>query len=125
MLTIMIFKNSTLGMLEGLRMESIPQKTRIELPDLVLMAVADLNHQTFPAHAATIQQHLTEKCDEMIIPSTASIEYCLTNLLKAKKIYTHNGGFRYVNVDSKIRETESSNFSCAHLRARRVSFSSV
>lgn len=125
MLANMIFKNSSLGMLEGLRMESIPQKTRIELPDLVLMAVADLNHQTFPAHAATIQQHLTEKCDEMIIPSTASIEYCLTNLLKAKKIYTHNGGFRYVKVDSRIRETESSNFSCAHLRARRAFFSSV
>ncbi|CAG5113095.1 Oidioi.mRNA.OKI2018_I69.chr2.g7238.t1.cds [Oikopleura dioica] len=101
----------TYGMLEGLRMESIPQKTRIELPELVLMAVADLNHQSFPAHAATIQQHLTEKCDEMIIPSTASIEYCLTNLLKAKKIYSHSGGFRIV-VQKPTQETSKGRRSC-------------
>ncbi|CBY22534.1 unnamed protein product [Oikopleura dioica] len=111
----------TYGMLEGLRMESIPQKTRIELPDLVLMAVADLNHQTFPAHAATIQQHLTEKCDEMIIPSTASIEYCLTNLLKAKKIYTHSGGFRIV-VHKPTQEAVKGRRSCPPADSLNKSF---
>ena len=81
-------------MLEGLKMESIPQRSRIALSDLVMMAVSDLNNQSLLAHSITVQQHLVAKCDEMNIPSTSAIEYCLSQLQKQKKIYYLNGGFR-------------------------------
>ena len=81
-------------MLEGLKMESIPQRSKIALSDLVMMAVSDLSNQSLLAHSITVQQHLVAKCDEMNIPSTSAIEYCLSQLQKQKKIYYHNGGFR-------------------------------
>ena len=74
-------------MLEGLKMESVPQRSRIALSDLVLMAVSDLNNQSLLAHSITVQQHLVEKCEEMNIPSTSAIEYCLSQVKIFVNIY--------------------------------------
>ena len=82
-------------------MEAVPQRSKIALGDLVLMAVSDLTNQNLLASSITVQQHLTAKCEEMNIPSTSAIEYCLSQLQKQKKINYNNGGFR-LELPTKI-----------------------
>jgi hypothetical protein len=83
------------GLVNNFGMDSIVQRQNIKLADLVLMAIADLNSMKLLAQPSTIRQHLESKCEEMNIPNTKAIEYCISELVKSKKIYFNSdGGYR-------------------------------
>jgi len=80
------------GLINNFGMSSVIQRQNIKLADLVLMAIADLNSMKLLASPSTIQQHLESKCEEMNIPNIKAIEYCVSELIKSKKIFFNNDG---------------------------------